>query len=200
MCFFYVLLLSASYWMVFPTGTANNVICISGQTAGALKLQNKIDYKFGSYSNFCRKIHTKLCELRALLRCKTRNDLNSITTNSGFVPKLRQIVAVLSHQRTAFERRPYGVYGVETLGFVQTFPSPCEYCFTSASYSLIQLSPVIQNLSNLHFLKSHTMISGSEKIHEAKASIECATNMYTTNTQLICGFVKILDERILTPP
>jgi hypothetical protein len=72
--------------MVFSTGTANNVICISGQTAGGLKLQNKIDYKIGIYSNSCREIHSKLCELRALLRCKTRNELKSITTNSGFVP------------------------------------------------------------------------------------------------------------------
>lgn len=152
---------------MFATSTAINVVCTSGQNTGALKLQIKLTTKsegrqshvvkfLASYVKFVSSKH-------AVSRCKTRTDLKSITTNSGAVPRFGQIVAFLSQQRTAFERRQYGIYGGETLGFVQTLPLPCGYCFVSASYSLIQLSPVLQNLSNLHFLKSHTMISGPEK-------------------------------------
>ena len=127
----------------------------------------------------------------AVLRCKTRADLKSITTNSGVVPRFGQIVAVLSLERTAFERRQYGIYGGETLGSVQTFPLPCGYCFISAS--LIQLSPVTQNLSNLHSLKSHTMISGFEKNTMSHGKHTTCYKYVHYNTQLMNVFVKILD-------
>jgi hypothetical protein len=54
----------------------------------------------------------------AVLRCKTPNDLKSITAKSGAVPRFRQIVAVLSQKRMAFERRQYGIYSGKTLGFL----------------------------------------------------------------------------------
>jgi hypothetical protein len=73
-----------------------------------------------SYVNFVSSKH-------AVLRCKTLDTLNKTTTNSGAVPRFRQIVAVLSQQRTTFERRQYGIYVGETLGFVQIFPLLCDY-------------------------------------------------------------------------
>jgi hypothetical protein len=89
----------------------------SGRNTGALKLKIKLTTKsegsqrhavkfIASYMNFVSSKH-------AVLRCKTCNDLKSIITNSGAVPSLRQIVTVLSQQRTAFERRQYGIYGGE---------------------------------------------------------------------------------------
>ena len=131
--------------------------------------------------NFVHCKNTELC-------CKTRNDLKSITTSSGAVPKVRRIVAVLSQQRTVFELMPYGIYGGKIVGFYpNTSVFPCQYHFTNAPHSVS--CPRYCGILAIYSSLNHTQsFQGLKQIHEATANLQRATNMYTTNTQFICGF------------